>query len=100
MDPTLGTLANMGAQATTSAREFSLQLLGAMIASAALAWLYVRFGRSPGNRRALASLFVPLTLTTMFVIAVVKSSLALSLGLVGARSRSCAFAPPSATPKS
>lgn len=86
MDPILNPLERMGAQASVSAPEFALQLAGALVASAALAWLYIRFGRSPGNRRALAALFIPLTLTTMFVIAVVKSSLALSLGLVGALS--------------
>lgn len=86
MDPVAETLGRMGAQASVPAGEFAIQLAGALVFSAALAWLYIRYGRSPGNRRALASLFIPLTLTTMFVIAVVKSSLALSLGLVGALS--------------
>jgi hypothetical protein len=86
MDPVSGPLAQVGAQASVTPLEFVYQLAGAALASAALAALYVRFGRSAGNRRALAALFVPLTITTMFVIAVVKSSLALSLGLVGALS--------------
>lgn len=55
-----------------------------------LAWLlgrvYVRYGTSLSNRAAFASNFVLLAMTTMLIISVVKSSLALSLGLVGALS--------------
>ena len=61
--------------------------LGLAIAMAfLLAKLYVKYGRSLSNRRSLANNFVIITATTMFVIVVVKSSLALSLGLVGALS--------------
>ncbi|MCR9247427.1 MAG: DUF4956 domain-containing protein [bacterium] len=56
----------------------------------ALAWLlgrvYVRCGTSLSNRSAFATNFVLLAMTTMLIISVVKSSLALSLGLVGALS--------------
>ena len=48
--------------------------------------LYVRFGRTLSDRRALARNFVLLSMTTMVIITVVKASLALSLGLVGALS--------------
>lgn len=48
--------------------------------------VYVRYGTSLSNRSLLANNFVLLTVTTMFIITVVKSSLALSLGLVGALS--------------
>ena len=48
--------------------------------------VYVRFGNSLSNRKAFARNFIVLAITTMFIIAVVKSSLALSLGLVGALS--------------
>lgn len=51
-----------------------------------LGWFYVRFGRSLSNRRTLARNFVMIGMTTMLIITVVKSSLALSLGLVGALS--------------
>jgi hypothetical protein len=61
-----------------------------ILLTALLAWLigvlYVRFGRTLSNRRQFASNFVLIAVTTMFVISVVKSSLALSLGLVGALS--------------
>lgn len=48
--------------------------------------LYKRFGTTTSNRDAFANVFPMLTLTTIAVIYVVKSSLALSLGLVGALS--------------
>jgi hypothetical protein len=61
-----------------------------ILLTALLAWIigifYVRFGRTLSNRRQFASNFVLIAVTTMFVISVVKSSLALSLGLVGALS--------------
>jgi len=61
-----------------------------LLLAAALGWLlalvYVRCGSSLSNRRTFASNFVLLAMTTMLIITVVKSSLALSLGLVGALS--------------
>ena len=48
--------------------------------------VYIKFGRSVSNRPSLASSLPMLGITTMLVITVVKSSLALSLGLVGALS--------------
>ena len=58
----------------------------AAILSAILSWYYVRHGSSQSNRHSLANVFVLLAITTTLVITVVKSSLALSLGLVGALS--------------
>jgi hypothetical protein len=51
-----------------------------------LSQIYVRFGNAISNRKAFARNFVVLAITTMFIISVVKTSLALSLGLVGALS--------------
>ena len=48
--------------------------------------LYVKFGNSLSNRKSFSRNFIVLAITTMFIISVVKSSLALSLGLVGALS--------------
>jgi hypothetical protein len=47
---------------------------------------YGRYGEVLSNRRAFARNFLPIALTTVLIITVVKSSLALSLGLVGALS--------------
>ena len=66
------------------------QFLPALAATALLCWLlglfYERYGRSLSNRSSFASNFPVLGMTTMLVITIVKSSLALSLGLVGALS--------------
>ena len=51
-----------------------------------LALYYMRFGKTLSNREQLARVIPILALTTLLVITVVKSSLALSLGLVGALS--------------
>lgn len=48
--------------------------------------IYEAFGGAHSNRRAFARNFMMLGMTTMVIITVVKSSLALSLGLVGALS--------------
>jgi hypothetical protein len=58
----------------------------AAILSYILGDVFVRYGRTLSNRKMLAANFVLITVTTMFIITVVKSSLALSLGLVGALS--------------
>ena len=51
-----------------------------------VAWYYVRYGTSLSNRSQFAPILPLLTLITLLVITIVKSSLALSLGLVGALS--------------
>jgi uncharacterized membrane protein YhiD involved in acid resistance len=51
-----------------------------------IAFLYRKFGISLGNREALSNNFWLLCVTTSIVIMVVKFSIALSLGLVGALS--------------
>ena len=67
-----------------------LLFMFALFMCAVMAWIlgkvYVKFGNSLSNRKAFAKNFVVLATTTMFIIMVVKSSLALSLGLVGALS--------------
>jgi hypothetical protein len=54
--------------------------------SIALAFYYMRFGESLSNRSKFAPVLPLLSMITLLVISVVKSSLALSLGLVGALS--------------
>ena len=57
-----------------------------MVLGILLGWHYVRFGRTLGNRASLARILPVIVLTTVLVISIVKASLALSLGLVGALS--------------
>ena len=66
--------------------EFVINLLIAAILAYILGLLYVRFAATLSNRKKLANDFILITMTTMIVITIVKSSLALSLGLVGALS--------------
>ena len=58
-------------------------ILSGMLASG-LSWVYIKYGKSLSNKRQFSANFYLLTMTTMLIITVVKSSLALSLGLVGA----------------
>lgn len=51
-----------------------------------LGQVYVHFGHSLSNRRLFARNFLILVVTTTLIISIVRSSLALSLGLVGALS--------------
>ena len=65
---------------------FVFNLLLAAALSFILSRVYIKYGESLSNRRIFARNFILVTMTTMLVIAIVKSSLALSLGLVGALS--------------
>tara|TARA_B110000977_G_C11026115_1_gene473224 strand:- start:376 stop:1053 length:678 start_codon:yes stop_codon:yes gene_type:complete len=51
-----------------------------------LSFVYKKFGKSISNRSQLAKVLIIVGLTTFIIISIVKSSLALSLGLVGALS--------------
>jgi len=66
--------------------RFMLSFLVAAFFAIILYLFYIRFANPLSNRQRFAQIFLPLTLTTMIIITVVKSSLALSLGLVGALS--------------
>ena len=66
--------------------NFLFALFTCALLALILSWVYVKYGNSLSNRKAFAKNFIVLATTTMFIITVVKSSLALSLGLVGALS--------------
>ena len=66
--------------------NFMLNLAIAILLSTILSRIYVRFGKSLSNRENFGENFHILTVTTMFIITIIKTSLALSLGLVGALS--------------
>ena len=61
-------------------------LVASAVLSLILAWHFVKFGSSFSNRHKFAAVLPTIALTTVLVISVVKASLALSLGLVGALS--------------
>jgi len=66
--------------------SFLIKLFIAATLSFILKEIYVKYGNSVSNRERFGQNFIIITTTTMLIISVVKSSLALSLGLVGALS--------------
>ena len=77
---------DLTAPAPLSLTTLATNLLLCIVLSSAVAWFYTRYGRSLSNRAKFARTLPVLSLTTVLIISVVKSSLALSLGLVGALS--------------
>ncbi|MBE0688237.1 MAG: DUF4956 domain-containing protein [Anaerolineaceae bacterium] len=71
---------------TFTAEVFVVNLLLAVFTSFILSRVYIYWGGSLSNRRKFAANFMLVTVTTTFIILVVRSSIALSLGLVGALS--------------
>lgn len=67
-------------------QSFYLDLSLVTILAFLLSKIYIKYGNSLSNRKAFSNNFIILGLTTMFIITVVKASLSLSLGLVGALS--------------
>lgn len=66
--------------------EFLLNLLVGALLATLLRLFYIHYGNAVSNRRRFGNNFLPLALGTLLVIMIVKSSIALSLGLVGALS--------------
>ena len=66
--------------------DFTLDILLAALLSYILSRIYIRYGTSLSNRKMFANNFLLIGMTTMLIISIVKASLALSLGLVGALS--------------
>ena len=66
--------------------EFVINILVISVLATLLRLFYIRYGEAISNRRKFANNFLPLALGTLLIITIVKSSIALSLGLVGALS--------------
>jgi hypothetical protein len=79
-------LLDLTAPAPLSLTTLAINLLLSILLSTLLAWFYTQYGKSLSNRARFAQTLPVLALTTALVISIVKSSLALSLGLVGALS--------------
>ena len=77
-------LATQGAEVNVLGFIINLLLAGAL--AYFLGLLYKKYGVTLSNRDSFSRNFMMLTMTTMLIITIVKSSLALSLGLVGALS--------------
>ena len=72
--------------ANISIISFIVNIILTAILAFALKWVYIRFGMTLSNRKLFSKTFIVISMTTMLIITIVKSSLALSLGLVGALS--------------
>lgn len=66
--------------------DFILNLLIVTIIAYMIKLFYIKYGRAISDRRKFSNNFIPLAVGTLLIIAVIKSSIALSLGLVGALS--------------
>lgn len=77
---------NLTEPAPLSLVTLAVNLVLTLLLGSILGWFYERYGRSLSNRSRLAQVLPVLAVTTTLIISVVKSSLALSLGLVGALS--------------
>lgn len=65
---------------------FIINIILSAVLALVLSWIYGKYGDSLSNRKKFGKNFLLVTMTTMFIISIIKSSLALSLGLVGALS--------------
>ncbi len=66
--------------------EFAIDIGLVIITAGILSIIYKKFGTAISNRSLFARNFIILALTTMMIVSIIKSSLALSLGLVGSLS--------------
>lgn len=77
---------NANSEATFSLINYLLNIAICSVLLFILSFVYVRYGKSISNRSQLSKVLIVVGLTTFIIISIVKSSLALSLGLVGALS--------------
>ena len=73
-------------ESQTSISMFAFSLLLTVVMNYILALCFQKYGSTYTDRDHISKNFIIISLTTMIVISIVKSSLALSLGLVGALS--------------
>lgn len=66
--------------------QFLLNILVVTLIAFIIKKFYIRYGKAISNRERFANNFIPLALGTLLIITVIGSSVALSLGLVGALS--------------
>ena len=74
------------AEIDLSYQEIAFSLILAAICSVIIKYVYIKYSKSLSNKKVFSDIFILLSIVTCIVITVVKFSLALSLGLVGALS--------------
>ena len=70
----------------SSVPELILNLILVAAFAHFLAKFYIKYGRTLSNRKDFSNNFITVAMATMLIITIIKSSLALSLGLIGALS--------------
>lgn len=66
--------------------RFIIGIILLILLSKTLQHVYVKYSDSPTNRKSFSSIFVLFSISIFLIVATIKSSLALSLGMVGALS--------------
>jgi hypothetical protein len=66
--------------------DILINILLSAIFSGLISLLYIKFGKAISNRKQFSASFLLITICTALIISLIKSSVALSLGLVGALS--------------
>lgn len=82
----LSDIVNQFGTGESSILDFLINIFITIILAYIIGLVYSKYGNSLSNRKKLTQTFVLLAVIVMLVITIVKSSLALSLGLVGALS--------------
>lgn len=85
-DINLNSIVNSVSIPDVSIFEFAINLLIALFLAFIIKIFYENFAKSLSNRKIFSNTLIFIALTTTVIITIVKSSLALSLGLVGALS--------------
>ena len=85
-DINLNSIVNSVSIPDVSIFEFAINLLIALFLAIIIKIFYENFAKSLSNRKIFSNTLIFIALTTTVIITIVKSSLALSLGLVGALS--------------
>ena len=82
----LSDVASQFVSGESSLLDFLINIFITIVLAYIIGLVYAKYGNSLSNRKKLTQTFVLIAVTVMLVISIVKSSLALSLGLVGALS--------------
>ncbi|MDC0444504.1 DUF4956 domain-containing protein [Alphaproteobacteria bacterium] len=79
-------IANTSSLDVVPVYHFPLMIIIAIALTSILRWIYIKFSTQISEKRHFSLNFIYLSLIVLLIISVIKSSLALSLGLVGALS--------------
>jgi hypothetical protein len=82
----LRSLINVSTNLDINLNTFIISLILSALSAKLISYIYNRYSTTLSNKKDFSKIFIPLCLATTLIITIVKSSIALSLGLVGALS--------------